>query len=289
MRLHVYALLLVACDPTAPDGAPIENEGAAASDASIVDAADSEVSRCSVDPQTVVCTYRVTTLAAGEIERDVYWQTPAAPSPSGGHPLVVLFQGSLFAPSTTWGEVPRGLPFGGYYQAKLQAELLDHGFTVVAPSAAFGVAWQTNSGLDWALTTDRRFVDALLEAVRQGEFGPADTSRLYATGISSGGYMTSRMAVSYRGVFRALAVNSGSYATCVGPLCSVPDELPLDHPPTLFLHGRLDTTVPLFTMQRYRDRLDAQGIETDALIDPLASHRWLSSAPEAIVAWFENH
>jgi len=114
-----------------------------------------------------------------------------------------------------------------------------------------------------------------------GMFGYLDYKRKFATGISSGGYMTSRMAVSYAGSFifsflffkkkknshfnslllnillgefLSLAVAAGSYATCAGPLCVVPN-LPLNHPPTLFLHGGLDPIVPQFTMETYADKL----------------------------------
>src|SRR5262249_52034297 len=122
-----------------------------------------------------------------------------------------------------------------------------------------------------------------------GTFGPIDMSRLYATGISSGGYMTSRMAVSYAGMFKALAVQSGSYATCAGLLCAIPDRLPSDHPPTLFLHGRVDLIVPLLTMQMYADRLTAEGHPVKVVIDDSAGHRTLARAPNEILAWFEAH
>jgi poly(3-hydroxybutyrate) depolymerase len=115
------------------------------------------------------------------------------------------------------------------------------------------------------------------------------TPRLYATGISSGGYMTSRMAVSYAGMFRALAIASASYATCLGAVCSVPSVLPGDHPPTLFLHGTIDTIVPIETMRPYHERLEAQGIATDVDEDPTAGHQWLDDSPERITAWFEAH
>ena len=80
-------------------------------------------------------------------------------------------------------------------------------------------------------------------AASTAAFGPINTTRLYAMGISSGGFMTSRMAVSYPGKFRALADHSGSYATC-SDTCTVPTPLPSNHPPTLFLHGDTDAIVP---------------------------------------------
>ena len=127
----------------------------------------------------------------------MYWQTPLTPPPPGGYPVVLVFQGSLFGPSLTWAEMAPSVPFGGFYQGVLQANLLDHGFTVIAPSAAGGLAWQTNAGAPYETTTDHVFIVALLDAIKAGQFGPSDSTHFYATGISSGGYMTSRMAVSY--------------------------------------------------------------------------------------------
>jgi poly(3-hydroxybutyrate) depolymerase len=245
--------------------------------------------RCTVTPDAVTCAARITTLTAGTASRDVYWQTPITAPPAAGYPVVIVYQGSFFAPSATWGTVASDTPFAGYQQARLQALLLEHGFTVIAPSAAIGLAWQTNSGLPWNATTDQPFIDALLAGISRGDFGPADASRWYATGISSGGYMTSRMALSYAGRFRALAINSGSWATCAGAACLLPAMLPADHPPTLFLHGRRDLTVPLFTAQAYADQLQSEGFTRELIIDDDASHEWLSVAPERITAWFEGH
>jgi poly(3-hydroxybutyrate) depolymerase len=245
--------------------------------------------RCTVTPDAVTCSARTTTLTAGTASREVFWQTPATTPPPAGYPVVVVYQGSFFGPSSTWGTVASDLPFAGYQQARLQAVLLERGFTVIAPSAAAGLAWQTNSGLPWDLTTDQPIIDALLDGIARGDFGPADGSRLYATGISSGGYMTSRMALSYAGRFRALAIHSASWATCAGAACLLPATLPADHPPTLFLHGRNDLTVPLFTAETYFERLDRDGFSTELVVDDDASHEWLSVAPERITAWFEGH
>jgi predicted esterase len=97
------------------------------------------------------------------------------------------------------------------------------------------------------------------------------------------------MAVSYSGRFRALAIESGSYATCAGPACAIPATLPADHPPTLFLHGGMDTIVPIGTAQAYYQELMAQGFETKFVEDPSAGHQWLSVAPHDVVQWFTTH
>src|SRR5262249_40158549 len=99
------------------------------------------------------------------------------------------------------------------------------------------------------------------------------------------GYMTSRLAIAYTSRFRALAIAAGGYATCAGPLCSVPD-LPANHPPTLFLHGGMDPLIPLSTMYLYRDKLIAMGIPTLAVIDPQFTHGWIPASAGEIVRWF---
>lgn len=243
---------------------------------------------CTVSAEQVVCEARRATVPVNGLTRDVYWRPPEGAAPDGGWPAVFVYQGSFFGPSTTWGTVSRELAFGGYQQARLQARLLERGFVVIAPAAA-GVAWQTNMTLSWELTSDKVLIDALLADVRAGKYGRVDVARLYATGISSGGYMTSRMALSYAGTFRALAIHSASWATCGGALCSVPATLPADHPPTLFLHGRQDTVAPLSAAEPYVRGLQAQGTEVQLVVDDAAGHEWLADSPERISAWFEAH
>ncbi|MFZ5438482.1 MAG: hypothetical protein ACOZQL_00670 [Myxococcota bacterium] len=241
--------------------------------------------RCTVTDEAVTCAPRIDTVDG----RDVYWQQPVGAPPERGWPVVLVFQGSFFGPSSTWNTVPRDLAFGGYHQAKLQAALLEQGFTVIAPSALAGIAWQTNTGTPWELTFDRGFIEQLLAAMDRGDFGPIDPTRRYATGISSGGYMTSRMALSYAGKFRALAIQSASWATCAGLACALPATLPGDHPPTRLLHGRGDLTVPLSTAEAYAGALVAEGHVAELVVDDTVGHQWLPAAPELIVDWFQTH
>lgn len=238
-------------------------------------------SRCEQTDTTIRCERNEDTF----MNRLVVWQVPLGDAPAEGWPAVIVFQGSLYGPDLTW-EGDTSLPFGAIHQIRMQAALLDHGFAVMAP-AADGVAWATNFP-GYEASTDATFIPALLDAIEIGRFGPVDVDRLYATGMSSGGYMTSRMAVSYPGRFRALAIQSGSYATCSNVLCAIP-ALPTDHPPTLFLHGELDVAVPIATMRMYADALDTMGIETRIVVDPQIVHQWLKVAPEEITTWFLTH
>ncbi|MDP2314538.1 MAG: prolyl oligopeptidase family serine peptidase [Pseudomonadota bacterium] len=245
-------------------------------------------SRCEVTEETVTCEHDTVVFHAGLAARDVHVQHPVGEPPSEGWPVVLMFQGS-FDVRGVW-EGAEGDVFGGLHQAAVTAALLDAGFAVLAPEARYGGAsyWDTNV-LPWAhawfASADHRLVLGLLRAIDAGDLGPLDPDRLYATGISSGGYMTSRMAVAYPGRFRALAIASASYATCAGPLCAVP-ALPDDHPPTLFLHGGADSIVPITTMEAYADALAADGVPTERVTDPDEGHAWLAIAPDEVVEWF---
>lgn len=249
-------------------------------------------SACTITADNAIChTNPIVSVAYGSTSRRVWWATPTGAMPSGGWPAVVLYQGTNGGPSLTWDtSVGKQTAFGAYYQVALVAALLDAGFTVIQPEALNGTYWYTNvPATNYATSPDGQFIPKLLTAIGDGTFGPVDQTRLYATGISSGGYMTSRMAVSYGGAFRALAIASGSYATCLGSSCTVPSVLPADHPPTLFLHGEMDTTVPIATAHDYDTKLQANGKVTKFVADPNASHEWLSVAPTEVTAWFTAH
>lgn len=219
--------------------------------------------------------------------RTVAFQVPLGDAPATGWPTVVFYQGS-FIPGERAFAATKDATFGQYQLTSTVKALLDAGFAVIAPNALGNGSqyWQSNVppyATNWTGSADDVFVHALLDAMRGTTFGGLDASRFYAMGISSGGYMTSRMAISYRGTFRALAIASASYATC-GQLCSVP-ALPADHPPTLFLHGAADNIVPLSTMTPYRDAL---GGKAESVVDDGAGHEWLVDGIVAIPAWFSR-
>ncbi|MFO0577216.1 MAG: plasmid partitioning protein [Polyangia bacterium] len=248
-------------------------------------------SRCQVTADSILCSKRELPLPALLTSRTVHFELPLGTPPLAGWPVVVYFQGSFFAGSRAFA-ASRDEAFGAYHLTQTVKALLDAGYAVLAPDAllAGSTFWQTNVppwSLLWTTSSDHALMLSTLRAIGDGRFGPLDPSRLYAMGISSGGFMTSRMAVSYRGRFRALAVHSASYATC-SALCLVP-PLPDDHPPTLFLHGGLDLIVPVTTMAVYRDALRRDGTEVRTVLDPAAGHQWLPSGPSEIVGWFGAH
>lgn len=247
-------------------------------------------SRCRTDGIMLICPHSTRVLTAGGMAREVHHQVPRGTPPAAGWPVAIMFQGSVATAELTWSASPL-YPLGGYHQTRTVQYLLDAGYAVLTPETHLGgvTFWDTNNVLigNYYESYDHALMLEMFDEIDEGSFGDLDGSRLYATGISSGGYMTSRMALSYPGRFKALAIQSASYATCAGILCDV-GPIPSDHAPTLFLHGALDPIVPIFTMDAYRNKLGSQGIETRRVVDPLSHHEWIPQAPDAIRAWFQR-
>ena len=251
-------------------------------------------SLCTVDDEQADCPYSTLTLNTGALSntpRDVHWQRPGGEPPEGGWPFVLLFQGS-FLPADLWSASTDD-DFGLYFQVRTIALLLENGYAVITPETHFSgtTYWDTNVypwSVYWDTAPDHYFMVDVLDAVQKGDFGRINPDLAYATGLSSGGYMTSRMAVSYPGRFRALAIQSASYATCLAEICTIP-ELPVDHPPTLFLHGAKDDIAPLSAMELYYDTMKSGGFDTEKVVEASTGHAWLSVAPEEVLAWVQAH
>lgn len=243
-------------------------------------------------PGKINCSYRSITLPSSDItSREVLYELPLGQPPEGGWPVAIVFQGSIFP--VEFSRNTRA-PFGGFYEVRAIKELLDHGYAVLAPRAPLELAWLTNAASVvsdnlYHTTTDYTFLTNVFSAIEQGAFGPLNANLKYATGISSGGYNTSRMAVSFPGEFKALAVHSGSYAECLGPICVVPFALPEDHPPTYFIHGLVDLIVPWATMDSYYDRLRWAGVTAERHTNTLGGHEWFPESAQLVREWFDRH
>lgn len=247
---------------------------------------------CTVTADEVTCPKSTLSLAAAAgLPRDVHFHLPSGAPPANGWPVMIVFQGSA-APSAVAFGARRDAVFGLYFQALTVAKLLDAGYAVLAPEAHLGgtTYWDTNV-LPWAYAWDGSpddvFVKAIFTAITDGRFGALNANRWFAMGASSGGYMSSRMAVSYPGRFVGLVVQSGGYATC-GPICSVP-AMPAGHPPTLFLHGEQDPLAPPDAMREYHSALVDAGVETRMVVDPMSGHEWLPVSPDEILSWVTTH
>ena len=214
--------------------------------------------------------------------RDVLYSVPLGEAPAEGWPIAVVYQGSFFPVQFADNHTTDDMDsyFGAFYELRTIKELLDNGYAVMAPRAFSNVAWQTNvpNPYGYSIYTtqqDYPFLKNLFKEIKKGTFdrhGKLNPNKKFATGISSGGYNSSRMAVSFPGEFTALAIHSASYASCNGSLCNIPSTMPKDHPPTVFLHGRKDPIVPVSTMERYYSILKNNSIETKKHVFPEKGH-----------------
>lgn len=294
MRRAVALLVLASCAPapSSADGSVDAGPVRELTDGGV----DAGAPPCSLEGERLSCAHRTFELTVAQpiaLTRVVHVGVPRGAAPPAGWPTVFLFQGSLFSAQRTWSAVPAD-PFGALWQTSTVQALLDAGFAVVTPEVRlFGASyWDTNLpqwSVMWSNAPDHHLMLALFDGLSTGALGPLDGARLYAGGISSGGYMTSRMALSYPGRFKALAVHSASWATCGGPVCVVPDALPSDHPPTVFLHGALDAVVPIATMRAYEAKLRAQGVEVRVVTAPDKAHEWLELGVTELPAFFRAH
>jgi dipeptidyl aminopeptidase/acylaminoacyl peptidase len=250
-------------------------------------------SRCSTSGTTLSCQKNTSTyLVAGE-PRAVYWQTPTGTAPKGGWPTAILLQGTAQNPADSWSSVPSD-PYGDYNETRLIQSLLDNGYAVLTPAAHGSGAtfWDTNNPIwenNWNGSPDDQFMKLLFGRIDAGAFGPLAGAHLFVAGFSSGGYMTSRMTIAYPSRVVAIAIESASYATCLGSDCSVPATLPSTHAQTLFLHGTNDNIVPIQTMYAYNSALQSSGITTRVVVDSTAGHQWLNVAPSEVLSWFNSH
>ena len=182
-------------------------------------------------------------------------------------------------------------------------DLLDSGFAVVTPDALSRLAyWQTNvnryavADLSvWDESEDHGFVEELLRRAEEGSFGEVNMERVSAIGFSSGGYMTSRMAVNYRHRFKAFVVVGGAYFYCSGSCTNdVADAVAPHvwelHGPTLFLANSNDGTVPASTSEMYHRRLLQSGVEeTRRAVQSGGGHAWPRESAAEITRWLETH
>lgn len=112
-----------------------------------------------------------------------------------------------------------------------------HGFVVAYPDG-FDLSWADGRG---ASVPDRQGVDdvgflvALVERLRQ-DYG-VEPGRVFATGLSAGGFMASRLACERADIFAAVAPVAGSLGVAVPCTPSRPVSVQL-------VHGTADAVVP---------------------------------------------
>ncbi|HMJ16009.1 MAG TPA: hypothetical protein VK524_31550 [Polyangiaceae bacterium] len=303
-----FVALFAVSVATACGGASDENS----TDVEVASTTQQGLADCQVTSTTAFCATTTPTPPV-LLGRSVFYRVGANTGPgydaaTGRHAAVVLFQGTSEpgagednaggnnGPGTAWNvSVPISREFGGYYQVATVVALVSAGYTVIQPAARrrpVGYFWDTNAGIPlgsaWGTASspgpDRQLMNALVAQLQPGAslFGPIDIHHVYAMGISSGGYMSSRIANEYAGginanstvkvtskPFRAVAIQSAAYQNCSNRASptgffncvqhTAAANLPTNHPPTFFLHD--DTNEPIVdfaTADAYYGKLGMQ-------------------------------
>lgn len=305
--LGLGLLLPVACveaegggRPTGEAEAPEDADAGAKLDGSFDDPEAVVASACTAGYSSLDCHALEISFEVNGETREVLWQVPPGEPPPGGWPVVLAFHGTndpaeKFFDWSYWSVIDNA--YGGYYQTKTVQGLLDHGFAVLAPKArprAGGIYWDTNVApyaTDWDAAPDAALMERLFQEIALQTFGPLDPERQYAMGLSSGGYMSSRLAIAYPDQMQAIAIQSASYASCISSLpCPVTAaDLPDDHAPTLLMAGYWDAIVPLYTIDDYAAALEDDGTPVDLQVVGNAGHQWTSKSPGRVLGWFQTY
>jgi len=252
--------------------------------------------------ETISCSYSSTVAQDGPFSsRTVYYTLPEGQPPSTGWPVVMLYHGAFAGGQSYFSGSKNDL--SSYYQVKTTEILLNNSFAVVAPDSQFdgNYFWDThlppwNTNVDfglWPTAPDSVMLSNLFPKMESGQLGSLDMTRMHSAGISSGGYMSSRMAFFYAKKFRSVTITVASFYYCDGPVCSLPidgfpGELKRDHPPTLFLHGAKDTLVPIKTMFMYADDLFSHNIIHHVVICDDCGHMWIPASPGEVLKWVQK-
>lgn len=242
------------------------------------------------------------------VGRPVRWQVPEGTAPSGGWPVAFYYAGTQLTDSAHAFARNVDDTRGKIYEPQMIHELLDdpnntgrkYAVMVADPPASSGWLqyWHTNTVYPYSASCDYDFFPDFFGEIKSGKYGSAsqyNMNRRYAYGISSGGYNTSRMAVTFNSgssngdIWKALGIVAASYANCGGSSCYVP-SLPSNHPPTKFWHGTNDSAVPISTMRDYYNKLIDSGHAAEKNEYP-AEHEYTSDVIGAggIKAWFDQY
>ncbi|MEP7154480.1 MAG: PHB depolymerase family esterase [Betaproteobacteria bacterium] len=188
----------------------------------------------------------------------IYSPDPALPALTGTLTKGAIGVGGL--QRTYLAYVPRGLPKGaplvvvmhgsGEHAAEIRIGT-GYGFERLADEHGFAVAYPNSASFDWndcskvgdfrlngADVDDVGFLTALSDKLI-ADIG-VDRSRVFATGVSAGGFMSIRLALEAPSRFRAVAAVSANVPAPENFKCtSVPQGIPV-----MFMNGTNDPLVP---------------------------------------------
>lgn len=163
---------------------------------------------------------------------------------------------------------------------KLSETAEKHGFILVYPNAI---------DRSWALTPDKMvkdlaFFDALLKKLMADY--KIDPDRIYATGMSNGGYMAHFVGKERSKVVAAVACHSGALG--LQTLLGINAERKF---PVMIIHGDKDNIISVDIARENRDKYKKEGHEVNYVEVPGLTHWWATDAGinEKIWKFFADH
>jgi poly(3-hydroxybutyrate) depolymerase len=228
-------------------------------------------------------------------DRYFLWKMPPNTTPENGYPVLFLAHGAAQHPFSWF----IGLNAWGKEQTSFALAALERGFLIIAPASQRPIqygprAWDafTNNLTD---SKDLQFFHDMLIWIETINT-PINWDAVYCAGFSSGAFMASRIAHASGDRFAGIIVHSGANAEAMtlterGPVfdCNSSYEFPVNHPPTLIVHGGSDQFVPSECGLHYYDELVRNGFDATLLFDPTGGHIWLSDFNEGILDWIDLH
>jgi len=203
--------------------------------------------------RVILTSLMIVGLGLSRVVVDADWTPPGAQSVN---PQIFEFNyqtltrtSLVYVPSAYDGQTPMPLVLsfhGRWGKGQDQAALTElhkvgdqYGFLVVYPDAAFGT-WNAMAGNTTAneeLIDDVGFVDLLVTKLSQ-RF-KIDPRRIYASGMSNGGFFVHRLGCERSQRFAAIASVAGGMASALEKVCS--PEVPVA---VMTIHGTEDPMVP---------------------------------------------
>lgn len=223
MRFVLVGTMLVACGGSSSNDGPDANGGGGGGSGAMADAASTAVSCETRMAQPRDSTW---TVSAGGLIREALVHVPASYDPTTPTPVVINIHGR-----TGWAQQQANL---SHAIAKSDSE----GFVVIHPEAYTSpTAWNAGGGCCGDAYADNiddsGFIAALIDEAAATLC--VDPDRVYAMGLSNGGYLSHRLACEH-----------GDKIAAIGPVAgvlSLPSCAPARPMPMLIVHGTDDDLV----------------------------------------------
>lgn len=161
---------------------------------------------------------------------------------------------------------------------KLDDTAAKHQFLLVYPNAI---------GKSWALTPeamvkDVAFFDALKKKLTADY--KIDADRVYAVGMSNGGYMAHFIGKERSKEIAAVACHSGALG--LQTLLGIKADRKF---PVMIIHGDKDGVIPVKVARENRDKYTKEGHEVNYVEVPNLNHFWSDGINERIWKFFADH